>query len=264
MNMRPNLFKKRLSDTPQIGTFVKIDSAEIIELLGYAGFDFIVIDMEHTTIDFGQAERMVRVADLHGMSSIIRVPDASRMSILRALDLGAAGVQVPQVYSAYEVRDVVDKAKYPPQGSRGLTYAHRAAGFGYTPINYMEEQNAAGTIVVHVETVNAYERIDELCAVEGLDIVFIGALDLSVCLGVDGADYMKGELAAPVRSIMEACKRSGKMPGIAVTNAEQYKFALEQRIPYIVWSSDVAFFKQALDAIIQTKSKIELEHTGES
>ncbi|MCQ6562275.1 HpcH/HpaI aldolase family protein [Paenibacillus mendelii] len=262
--MRPNVFKKRLSDTSQVGTFVKIDSAETIELLGYAGFDFIVIDMEHTTLDFGQVERMVRVADLHGMSSIIRVPDASRMSILRALDLGAAGVQVPQVYTAGEVRDVVDKAKYPPQGSRGLTYAHRAAGFGHTPGTYVEDQNEASTIIVHVETVNAYEHIAELCAVEGLDAVFIGPLDLSVCLGVTGADYIEGELAAPVRSILDACRQAGKMPGIAVTNAAQYKFALQQRIPYIVWSSDVAFFKQSLDAIIQTKSNVELEYTGES
>ncbi|UVI30634.1 HpcH/HpaI aldolase family protein [Paenibacillus spongiae] len=262
--MRPNRFKKRLAGKPQVGTFVKIDSAETIELLGYAGFDFIVIDMEHTTLDFGQAERMVRIADLHGMSSIIRVPDASRMSILRALDLGAAGVQVPQVYSADEVREIVDKAKYPPHGSRGLTYAHRAAGFGHTPDTYMADQNEASTVIVHVETVNAYERIDELCAVEGLDVVFIGPLDLSVCLGIAGTDYIGGELAGPVQSILDACRQTGKIPGIAVTNAAQYKFALQQHIPYIVWSSDVAFFKQALDAVVRTKSTIELEDTEES
>jgi len=262
--MRPEPFKKRIAGKPLTGTFVKIDSAEVIELLGYAGFDFIVIDMEHTTLDFGQAERMVRVADLHGMSSIIRVPDASRMSILRALDLGAAGVQVPQIYSADEVRAVVDKAKYPPQGSRGLTYAHRAASFGHMPSTYAEEQNEAGTIIVHVETVSAYDNINELCAVDGLDVVFIGPLDLSVCLGMTGADYIKGKLAAPVQSILDACRRAGKMPGIAVSNAAQYKFALEQRIPYIVWSSDVAFLKQALDEIVRTKGKIDQEYMEES
>ena len=261
--MHPNTFKKRLSEESQVGTFVKIDSAETIELLGFAGFDFIVIDMEHTTLDFGQVERMVRVADLHGMSSIIRVPDASRMSILRALDLGAAGVQVPQVYAADEVRDIIDKAKYPPQGSRGLTYAHRAASFGHTPKTYMEDQNETSIVAVHVETVSAYDQIEELCAVDGLDVVFIGPLDLSVCLGLNGANYIDGELAAPVRSLLDACKQSGKMAGINVTNEAQYKFALQQRIPYIVWSSDVAFFKQALDTVMNRINKIKHEYMEE-
>ncbi|WP_165452528.1 HpcH/HpaI aldolase family protein [Paenibacillus thalictri] len=262
--MRPEPFKKRLAAGSQVGTFVKIDSPEVIELLGLAGFDFIVIDMEHTTLDFAQVERMVRVADLHGMNSIVRVPDASRMSILRAMDLGSAGVQVPQVYSADEVRDIVDKAKYPPQGSRGLTYAHRAAGFGHTPLNYTADQNEATTVVVHVETENAYVQLRELCAVKGLDVVFIGPLDLSVCLGITGTDYIQGELAAPVRSILDTCRTAGKMAGIAVANAAQYKFALEQRIPYIVWASDVAIFKQALDGMMQTKHKVELEYTEEN
>jgi len=260
--MRPNPFKKNLANVPQVGTFVKIDSAEVIELLGSAGFDFIVIDMEHTTLSFGQVERMVRVADLYGMSSIVRVPDGSRTSILRALDLGAAGIQVPQLYSVDEVRDIVDKAKYPPQGSRGLTYAHRAAGYGYTPAAYVQDQNEATTVVVHVETVTAYEQIDAICSVDGLDVVFIGPLDLSVCLGITGADYSDGALAAPVQTILESCERAGKIAGIAVANAAQYKFALERQIPYIVWSSDVAFFKQALDSTMQTKTKIQQEFIG--
>jgi 2-keto-3-deoxy-L-rhamnonate aldolase RhmA len=256
--MMPNqdenrLFKKQLaSDIPQIGTFVKIFSAEIIEILGIAGLDFIVIDMEHTTLEFHQVEQMVRTADLHGMSTIVRITDASRSSILRALDLGATGIQVPQINNADEVREAADKAKYPPRGSRGATYAHRAARFGYTPANYFEKANEKSTIVIHIETESAYREIEQICKVEGLDVVFIGPLDLGICLGA-GTDYINGELAAPVRHILNVCRQNGKKAGITVSNEEQYRFAIQNNISYIVWSSDVALFKQAADGIVRTK-----------
>lgn len=250
------LFKNRLAESPQIGTFIKIDSPEIIEIAGMAGLNFIIIDMEHTTLEFRQVEQMVRTADLHRMSTIVRIPDGSRSSIARALDLGATGIQVPQLDDANEVAAVVDKAKYPPFGSRGLTYAHRAARFGYRSTDrYMEEENEKSMVVVHIETVNAFENVDEISRVEGLDVVFIGPQDLSVSLGV-GANYMNGELAAPVKRILDVCRTNGTKTGIAVANEEQYRFAVEQRIPYIVWSSDVALMKQAFDRVIKIRSTI--------
>ncbi|MGO0063832.1 HpcH/HpaI aldolase family protein [Brevibacillus fluminis] len=242
-------FKQLLAEgKPQVGTFVKIFSAEIIELLGMAGFDFIVIDMEHTTLSFAQVEQMVRVADLHGMSSMVRIPDASRSSVLRALDLGATGIQVPQLLDEGEVRDVVDKAKYPPDGTRGVTYAHRAAGFGHTPKNYLAQANEQTTIAIHIETESAYEKVDAICQTAGVDIAFIGPVDLGISLG-KGPDYLHGELAHPVRRILAVCQKRGVQAGIAVANEEQYRFAIENRIPYIVWSSDVALFKTAVDGV---------------
>ncbi|MFJ5770415.1 HpcH/HpaI aldolase/citrate lyase family protein [Psychrobacillus sp. NPDC093180] len=244
-------FKKHLAEgQPQLGTFVKINSPEMIELLGMAGFDFIIIDMEHTTLAFHQVEQMVRVADLHRMSTIIRLPDSSRSSILRALDLGASGIQVPQIDNVNEVKEIVDKSKYHPQGSRGLTFAHRAAKFGNTPKDYLEEENLATTVAVHIETVGAFEDVEAICTVDGLDVVFIGPLDLSVSLELE-ANYIDGSLADPVKRIVDACRENHKIPGIAVSNVEQYQFALNKGIPYIVWSSDVALFKQAIDSVIQ-------------
>ncbi|NGQ93975.1 hypothetical protein G3578_02155 [Brevibacillus sp. SYP-B805] len=241
--------KKRL-ETPQLGTFVKINSPEIIEMLGMAGFDFIIIDMEHTALQFSQVEQMVRVAELHGMNSIVRIPEASRSAILRALDMGSAGIQVPQISGADDVRDVVDKAKYPPQGSRGVTYAHRAARFGFTPGNYLREANERSTIVIHIETASAFEQVEEICQVAGLDVVFIGPVDLSISLGTN-ADFINGELAGPVRHILDVCRRHGKKTGIAVSNEEQYRFAVQHQIPYIVWSSDVAMFKQSAEEVVK-------------
>jgi 2-keto-3-deoxy-L-rhamnonate aldolase RhmA len=249
-------FKKLLeSGKPQFGTFVKIFSVELIEILGLAGLDFIVVDMEHTTLEFRQVEQMVRVAELYGMYTIVRIPDASRSSVLRALDLGATGIQVPQINHADEVKEVVDKAKYPPLGSRGVTYAHRAAKFGFTPENYLEEANEQSVIVLHIETESAYDEVEKICNVVGIDVVFIGPLDLSVSLGME-ADYLKGELAVPVRHILDVCRKKGKKAGIAVSNEEQCLFAIQQNVPYIVWSSDVALFKQAVDGIVKMKNLI--------
>lgn len=246
-------FKERLeSFKPQVGTFVKIYSAEIIEILGMAGFDFIIIDMEHTTLEFHQVEQMVRVADLHGLASIVRIPDSRRSSILRALDLGATGIQVPQIEDSENVKDVVDKAKYPPQGTRGATFAHRAASFGYTPKNYFEEENEKSLVAVHIETENAYNTVEEICMVPGVDVIFIGPLDLSISLGT-GSDFINGELSKPVLRIIDACRQNGKIPGIAISTKEQFRFAVEHRIPYIAWSSDVALFKQAADSVVSIK-----------
>lgn len=254
------VLKRELSaGKPHVGIFSKAPSLELVEMIGLSGFDFIVIDMEHTTLTFHQVEQMVRAADLHGLHTIVRVPDAQAGTILRALDLGATGIQVPQIHDAKDVTSVVQKAMYPPQGTRGVTYAHRAAKYGFAGgAQYMQKANERTTIAVHIETESAFRQVEDICKIDGLDVVFIGPLDLSIALQVS-PDYLEGGLTGPVRTILDTCRRYGKQAGIAVNNEKEYRFALEQGIPYIVWGSDLAIFKQALTGIKQLQAQIESE-----
>lgn len=239
-------FKQRLNDGNMLhGTFVKTRSPELIEILGLAGFDFIIIDMEHTTLSFHHVEQIVRVADLHGMHSIVRIRGNIGTYIGQALDLGATGIQVPQIDSAEDAASIVRHAKYPPVGMRGTTLAHRAANYGFSNLkNYMEMANANSTIVTHIETVAAYQNVEHICQIEGLDVVFIGPMDLSISLGTD-MNYVNGQLLEPVEKILGLCYKYGKIPGIVVNREEEYQYALQHRIPYVVWGSDVGLFKDA-------------------
>ncbi|WP_167577616.1 HpcH/HpaI aldolase/citrate lyase family protein [Ammoniphilus sp. YIM 78166] len=250
-------FKTRVfTGDSQLGTFVKIYSLELIEILGLSGFDFIVIDMEHTTLSYDKVEHMVRTADLYDMASIVRIPDSEESTILHALDLGAIGIQVPQINNRADVESIVQAAKYPPHGTRGVTYAHRAAKFGFkTGKSYMQEANERNTIAVHIETVSAFNQVDAICSVEGLDIVFIGPVDLSIALNLS-SDYVSGEMSGPVQTILESCRTHGKQPGIMVNNEREYRYAMEQNIPYIVWGSDIAVFKQAATGIKHLQERI--------
>ncbi|MGX9133299.1 HpcH/HpaI aldolase family protein [Rummeliibacillus sp. JY-2-4R] len=242
-------FKQKLqSQKPQLGTFVKVNAPEFISILGLSGFQFIIIDMEHTTLTFRDAEDMTRAAHLAGLHSIIRIPDHSGSSILKALDLGADGIQVPQLNNVSEVSQVIDRAKYLPIGSRGLTYGHRAASYGYQPTNYMEQENENTVVSIHIETESAFNNLKEFTSVEHADLFFIGPLDLSVSLQTD-SNFISGGLKNPVEAILRTCKENEKLVGIAVNNMEQYQFALENNIPYIVWGSDVSFFKDYTQAL---------------
>lgn len=247
VNAPRTAFKHRLNARePLLGTFVKMNSLEIIEILGLAGFDFVIADMEHTSMSLGVVENMVRVADLHGMSTIVRVPDLMAHSISRSLDLGVAGIQVPQIEDESQVHEAVQCAKYPPIGKRGVSYSHRAATYGFGEAStFLQRANEDTVLVVHVETESSYQNVEKIVAVDGLDVIFIGPTDLSVSLGVTPS-FIDGGLVEPVRRILEAARTFDKKVGIVVGSLEEYDFAIKNGIPYIVWGSDVALFKSAV------------------
>ncbi|MBP1995392.1 HpcH/HpaI aldolase family protein [Paenibacillus eucommiae] len=251
-------FKQSLNNGQCLhGTFVKTPSPEIIEILGLAGFDFIIIDMEHTTLSFQDVERMVRVADLHGLHAIVRIHGNLGSHILHALDLGATGVQVPQIDTAEEVASLVNHTKYPPLGIRGATSAHRAANYGFSDIKeYLDTANAYSTVVAHIETRRAFENIEEICQIDGLDVVFIGPLDLSISLGTD-MNMVNGQLSEYVMQIIHTCKEYGKYIGTVVNSEAEYKFAMQHNIPYIVWGSDLSLFKSAVVKAMDVMKQIQ-------
>ena len=186
--MRKNMLKEKIRNGESaIGTFVKLTDPAVPELLALAGFDFFVLDTEHVAVDREQLSNIVRAADAAGITPIVRVRENQQVEILQNLDLGYAGVQVPNVDTPEQARNLVSYVKYTPLGVRGLSPSVRACDYGTCGVQeYIDTANANTMIVSHCETKTCVENLDEVLKVDGIDVIFIGPMDLSQSYGVPG------------------------------------------------------------------------------
>lgn len=232
------------------GTFFKFGAPGLVELFGLAGFDFLIVDAEHSTFSHAQIEQAIRTCELVGMSSIIRTQDASEASILHALDSGASGVQVPSLRDPEQVREVIFRSKYHPIGGRGWAPGCRAADYAFGDASeYAARANRDTLVSVHVENKEMVEHIDALCAIEHLDVLFIGTGDLSQSLGHPGKASHPDVLAA-VDKVIAAGVRHGKHLGAVASSPEQLRDYVKRGVKYIAWQSDLVIFKNALKAAV--------------
>ncbi len=215
--------------------FVKMPSPAEVELAGAVGFDGIILDTEHGTAD--GLEHHLRSADAAGVAALVRVPNADPAPILRALDAGAAGVVVAHVSDAEAARAVVDAAHYPPRGHRGLALTTRAGHYGTARLSdHLERAERETVVVVQIEDAEAVARAEEIAAVEGVDLILIGATDLSISLGHPGATDHP-EVAAAVRSITAAARARGAAVATVVSSAKQADEAAVEGIAAAVFVS---------------------------
>src|SRR5450756_421351 len=160
-------------DRPAWGLFINLAEPAVVEIAGHAGYDFAIFDMEHTSLTFQSVENLLRASGNVGMTGIVRVPDKNPKTILRAVDIGADGVMVPHVLDASEARQVVEAARYRPEGDRGISGVCRAANYGATPfLKHAEQSNRDLLVSVMIEDQSAAEDIEAIAAVEGLDVCF--------------------------------------------------------------------------------------------
>jgi 2-keto-3-deoxy-L-rhamnonate aldolase RhmA len=169
-----------------IGTYVGVFAdPQVVEIIGRAGFDAAFIDLEHCAHDLSDVKSMVIAAERVGITSIVRTPGFDPAFILRLLDLGVQGVQIPHISNAAAARAAVEAVRYPPLGDRGMSGSSRAAQFGQIPMRqHMEESNREISLAVMIEDLPALEEIDAIAAVPGIDIVAVGPSDLAAALGV--------------------------------------------------------------------------------
>ncbi len=166
-----------------LGSFIGIYSPNLIELIGYSGFDFVVIDDEHGAFSHSELENIIRTAESVDVVPIVRV-SYDRSSIQKALDRGAKGIQVPMVNTKQDAERAVQKAKFPPRGTRGAAYSHRAARFGKDSGKaFLDASDENILVIPHIETLEAAENFKEIMSVDGIDLAFIGTTDLSVNMG---------------------------------------------------------------------------------
>lgn len=215
------------------GAFIGIYSPAIVEMCGHAGFDFIVIDDEHGAFSYSELENMIRTAELVNVAPIVRV-SYDNASIQKALDRGAKGIQVPMVSTKEDAMQVVQKAKFPPVGNRGVAYSHRAARYGKdTGKAFIEQSNSEILVAVHIETKEAVENFEEIMSVEGIDLAFLGTTDLSVSMGYQDGPHHQ-EVQEAIALIYEKGKKLNVPIGTVAGNENAARQAIEDGAIYVV------------------------------
>jgi 2-keto-3-deoxy-L-rhamnonate aldolase RhmA len=232
--MKKNRMKEKLAaGEPVYGVSVMIPSPQIVEMVGAAGFDWVLLDCEHGTLTLESVELMAMAAEAAGITAIARPMSRSPEHILQVLDRGVMGVQVPHVNTAEDARDVIAAVKYHPLGRRSLAAGTRAAVYDAhgTLAEHVKAANDATLIAVQLEDREAIENIDALLKVENIDVFFIGPSDLSQSMGYPG-----NPKAPPVAQAIDASFRkmlaAGRTPGTPAT-AENLRDVLDKGVRYI-------------------------------
>ena len=190
-------------------------SVEIAKAMAVAGFDWLFLDMEHGVLSLEACAQIATAALDAGIAPLARVPNGEYSIATRALDNGVLGIVMPHVDTAAEAKEVVNRLKYPPIGHRsmggiGPHYGLRAVSTG----DAAQALNAANLTVVMLETPTAIANADEIAAVPGVDVLLIGTNDLCAEMGIPG-DFANERVADAYRTMIAACKRHGKFPGMA-------------------------------------------------
>ena len=245
-----NQSKRAVADGGSVyGMFAVLGEPALVEMIGYAGFDFVVIDTEHSGNTTEQVGGLLRAAEVANLTSVVRVTANSPSLILRALDLGAGGILVPQVNTAAEAAAAVSAARYAPLGERGLAGVVRAARHGFIPMQeYLTGANRETLVITQVEHVDAVKNLDEILAVEGLDGIFIGPTDLSQSMGCTG-QFDNPELRKTIHSVIEKTRRTDKWAGIFCLNAEDAAYWRAAGAQFLAVATEGMIFAAALRAL---------------
>jgi len=222
------------------GVFCKTTAPDFIEVIGHAGFDFCILDMEHGPVQFETLQHLIRAAEVSDVLPIIRTRDRLPESVAQPLDLGAAGVQVPQVASCAAAEEVLDAAKFAPAGSRGVCRFVRAAKFSALDRkDYFAEANKA-LVILQLEGTQL-EEYGKIAALPGVDILFIGPYDLSQALGLPG-EIEHPRVLEEMRKIIAIAKQNRKTVGVFADTVAQAQRWIGAGVQYIAYSVDVGLF----------------------
>jgi 4-hydroxy-2-oxoheptanedioate aldolase len=233
-----------------IGVFSDLASPLAAELCGKAGFDWIVLDLEHGTATEADLLVLLYAVGTTPMAPIVRAQSAERLRIGRALDLGAAGVMLPQLQSADEVRQAIAYLRYPPAGSRGLALRTRGADMGaiaHADVARVVNERVVG--IVQIESKGALAAADEIASMDEVDVLFVGPADLSHALGVPGRFDDETYLAA-LRTVTDACGRHGKAAGILLYETTALAGHQELGFRFIGLGSEGSFVSAGAKAML--------------
>ena len=245
--MRHYSLKEKLQAGETVfGSFVSMPEPSMVEAIGLAGYDFVLIDMEHTAIDFKALLRMLMAADAASTTPIVRVGTVDPNPILRVLDSGAAGVVAAHVQSASQAESLVQACRYPPEGHRGVSGASRAAGYGaHLFREHAVQSNREVLTVALIEDVAGVEAIEEIAAVPGLDILLPGSGDLSASLGLLGQPDHPAVQAAVNRIVQAVRSHPHLRLGFHIMHPSEMERCRDLGATFIVYSQDSRILFQA-------------------
>lgn len=236
------LIDKLNRDETAIGTWVNMGSSLSAEIVGRCGFDWVLIDLEHGS---GTESNIIsQLQALKGGSALpfVRVESAAAPRAQRVLDMGAAGVMFPQIKSVQEAEDALSTMYYPPMGRRGLAKMTRCNGFAADPDGYLKTANESCLGVIQIEHKDILPHLDEVAALPGADILFIGPADLSLSLGIPG-EYDNPVFETALAQTVEAARKHRKHAGILIMNTDMFEKYRAMGFRFIAAGSDMSYVR---------------------
>lgn len=239
MSKSASLKNKLQAGDVTIGSWITLGHAGIAEIMARAGYDWIVVDMEHSVIAIDTAGDLIRIIDLCGVAPLVRLTSNHPDQIKRLMDAGAHGIVVPMVNSADDAARAVAAVRYAPEGSRGVGLA-RAQGYGVAFKDYFEWQKHSSVVIVQIEHRDALDQLDAILTVPGVDGFIIGPYDLSCSMGIPG-QFEHPDFIAALDKILEAGHRLGVPAGLHIVEPDSVRLAqsIQQGYRFIAYSVDI-------------------------
>lgn len=243
-------FRQKLKDDFVLGVFSKTSDPAFIEIMGHSGIDFVIIDLEHSPNSVQTVQNLIRAAEVAKIFPVVRVKEDNTSIIGEVLDIGAGGIQVPQINDSEMAKEVIRLSRFSPEGMRGVCRFVRAADYSSMDrFRYFKEANEA-VIILQLEGEEAIRNIDGILDVPGADIIFVGPYDLSQSLGVPGKiDHPV--VVEKMKEIVEKSIQKGAAVGTFVDTIENAEKWRELGVKYISYSVDVGIFYEKCVEIVQ-------------
>lgn len=237
--MNNTLKNKLVNGELSLGSWITLGHSGIVEIMGKAGFDWLVVDLEHSTISIDQAGELIRTIDLMGVTPLVRLTSNNADQIKRVMDAGAHGIVVPMVNCAQEAIDAVSATRYAPKGSRGVGLA-RAQAYGSKFDDYLKWQKDSPVVIVQIEHKEAIDHLEDILSVEGVDGFIIGPYDLSCSMGMPG-NFKRPEFQQAMSFILNTGLRIGCPAGLHIVEPDLslLKDSVAEGYRFIAYSVDI-------------------------
>jgi 4-hydroxy-2-oxoheptanedioate aldolase len=248
MDLPQNRFKRALkAGKPQIGLWSTLSSSYTVEVVAGAGFDWLLLDSEHSPVDIENLLTQLQAAAPYASHPIVRIPWNDMVNTKRVLDIGAQSLLIPYVQTAEEARSAVASTRYPPAGVRGVAGTTRATRFGRVK-EYAKRAHEEICVLVQVETQSALGNIEAICAVDGVDGVFIGPADLHASMGHAG-ETANAKVKPLIDDAIRRILKAGKAPGILTPNEADARHWLQCGALFVAVGSDAGILARGADAL---------------
>jgi 4-hydroxy-2-oxoheptanedioate aldolase len=247
--------QKLLKGEPTIGCQMGLCSPHVAELLSHAGYEWIIIEMEHNALDYAEVEHILMAISSADTIPIVRVPSSDQVYIQRALDVGGMGILVPMVRTPEEAQAIVNATRYPPDGVRGLG-GLRATRYMADNSDYLARANDHILVAIILETKEAVENLEVIVSVPGIDVLYIGLWDLCASYGLDPMKMPHAEMDEVVEYVLRVGRERGVAIGITTQDLRE---ALERGITMLGYGPDYRMLLQAAQAGINTFRDLQVE-----
>jgi len=252
------MLEKNIHNKVTIGTWITLAHPSIAEIMAASGFDWIAVDLEHSVITIREAEELIRVINLSGVTSLVRLTSNDPNQIKRVMDAGSCGVIVPMVKSINDVKQAVAAVKYPPHGNRSVGLA-RAQDYGSSFQEYLEWQKNQSIVIIQIEHIEAVNNLEAIFGVDGVDGYIIGPYDLSASLGIPG-EFDNSVFINAMDRVKKIASDMEMMGGIHIIEPEpeQLQKRIAEGYKFIAYSLDIRMIDVACREGLKITKKLDI------